>query len=182
MTYSKTTTADDRRVYELGSDSRVLRNALGCFATGVCVLTAMSKDGVPVGLTLNSFTSVSLEPPLVLACIARTVSSLSTIEASDHFAINVLQSNQQDVSTIFATRVEDRFSKVTWTAGTNGTPIISDALASVECSRHAVHDGGDHIILVAHVDRANFDPGQKPLLYFRGNYRNLDVKPAESED
>ena len=133
----------------------------------------MKNGEEPIGLTVNSFTSVSLDPPLVLACVARTSSSLETLEACENFIINVLHIDQEDISKVFSSRVEDRFSKIEWTQGQNGAPAIDTALAVIECSQHAVHDGGDHIILVGQVQRANYDSQKDPLLYFGGKYRRL---------
>lgn len=162
------------KVYEQGSDTRLLRDVLGCFATGVCIVTALTQDGKPVGLTVNSFTSVSLDPPLVLACIARTSTSIDTLQTCEHFSINLLQTDQEEISNVFAKRGSDRFSEVIWSAGENGSPLIDQSLAIIECTQHAVHDGGDHIILVGKVVTAKFDPDKDPLLYYGGQYRHLN--------
>ena len=159
--------------YRQGSDARTLRDALGCFATGVTVVTALDEDGQPVGLTANSFTSVSLDPPLLLVCIAKTASSLGALEAAENFAVNVLHIGQQPTSNLFAKSGEDRFSGTPWSRGHNGAPLLSGALANFECRRHALHEGGDHVILVGEVVRARFEPRRDPLLYFRGKYRRL---------
>ncbi|MDP1556244.1 MAG: alpha/beta fold hydrolase [Hyphomonas sp.] len=159
--------------YRSGSDARTLRDALGCFATGVTVVTAFDENGAPVGLTANSFTSVSLDPPLLLVCIAKTSGSLKAIQTTDHFAVNVLHIGQQPASSLFALPGEDRFRQTPWKRGRHDAPILSNALANFECHRHQMHDGGDHIILVGEVLRATFDPRRDPLLYFRGKYRRL---------
>lgn len=159
--------------YRQGSDARTLRDALGCFATGVTIVTTMDEDGQPVGLTANSFTSVSLDPPLLLVCIAKTASSLAALEASENFAVNVLHIGQQPTSNLFAKSGEDRFSATPWSRGHNDAPLLSGALANFECGRHALHEGGDHVILVGEVVRARFEPRRDPLLYFRGKYRRL---------
>lgn len=159
--------------YRLGSDARTLRDALGCFATGVTVLTARDDTGQPVGLTANSFTSVSLDPPLLLACIARTAASADVFRSTSTFAVNVLHIGQQPTSIRFSRRDEDRFGATPWEAGLDGTPILTGSLATFECARHAVHEGGDHIILIGQVERARFEPRRDPLLYFRGKYRRL---------
>ena len=159
--------------YRQGSDARTLRDALGCFATGVTVVTALDEDGQPVGLTANSFTSVSLDPPLLLVCIAKTASSLAALEAAETFAVNVLHIGQQPTSNLFAKSGEDRFAGTPWSRGHNDAPLLSGALANFECRRHALHDGGDHVILVGEVVRARFEPRRDPLLYFRGKYRRL---------
>ena len=159
--------------YRSGSDARTLRDALGCFATGVTVVTAFDTGGEPVGLTANSFASVSLDPPLLLVCIARTSSSLKALESAGHFAVNVLHIGQQPASSLFAVPGEDRFRQTPWQRGRHDAPVLSNALANFECRRHQMHDGGDHIILVGEVLRATFDPRRDPLLYFRGKYRRL---------
>lgn len=159
--------------YRQGSDARTLRDAMGCFATGVTVVTALGAEGEPVGLTANSFTSVSLEPPLLLVCIAKTSGSLKVIEAAEHFAVNVLHIGQQPISNTFARPGEDRFANAPWQRGQYDTPLICGALASFECARHSLHDGGDHVILVGRVERAKYDPRRDPLLYFKGRYRRL---------
>ena len=156
-----------------GSDQRTLRDALGCFATGVTVVTAKGADGTPVGLTANSFTSVSMDPPLLLVCPARNANSMSALHAVDHFAVNVLHIGQQNVSNIFATSREDRFGQTAWEEWDTGAPIICNSLASFECRKHAEYDGGDHVILVGEVMRVRFAPQRDPLLYFRGKYRRL---------
>jgi flavin reductase (DIM6/NTAB) family NADH-FMN oxidoreductase RutF len=159
--------------YREGSDARTFRDALGCFATGITVITAMTPEGVPVGLTANSFTSVSLDPPLLLVCIANSVSSAETMRNAPRFAVNVLQIGQQPTSNRFAGKGEDRFAQTPWAVGEYGTPVLTGSLSSFECDRHAVHDGGDHFILVGHVLKAMFEPQRDPLLYFRGKYRRL---------
>lgn len=159
--------------YRLGSDARTLRDALGCFATGVTIITGNDSAGLPVGLTANSFTSVSLDPPLLLACIAKTAASSEVLSAADHFAVNVLHIGQQPTSIRFSRRGEDRFGATPWEPGLHGTPVLTGSLATFECARHAVHEGGDHVILIGQVERARFEPRRDPLLYFRGKYRRL---------
>ncbi|MGB3318673.1 alpha/beta fold hydrolase [Sphingopyxis granuli] len=159
--------------YRAGSDARTFRDALGCFATGVTVVTAIDPDGVPIGLTANSFTSVSLDPPLLLVCIANSSGSAAILRGADHFAVNVLQIGQQPTSNRFAGKGEDRFAATPWEIGEFGTPVLVGSLGSFECARDAVHEGGDHFILVGRVLKAIFEPRRDPLLYFRGKYRKL---------
>jgi len=159
--------------YRTGSDPRTLRDALGCFATGVTVVTCLDSGGRPVGLTANSFTSVSLDPPLLLVCVAKAAASAGPLTVAEHFAVNVLQTGQQPDSITFSTRVEDRFGRTEWACGEHGPPILRQSLSVFECARTAVHDGGDHWILVGEVKKASFEPGLDPLLYFRGSYRRL---------
>jgi flavin reductase (DIM6/NTAB) family NADH-FMN oxidoreductase RutF len=159
--------------YRSGHDPRTLRDALGCFATGVTVVTCVSDDGIPAGLTVNSFTSVSLDPPLLLVCLAKQAASAAPLTAAQSFAINVLQTGQQPASIRFATRDEDRFGTTPWSRGEGGAPILEESLGVFECERYAVYDGGDHHILVGRVVKASFDASLDPLLYFRGRYRRL---------
>ncbi len=159
--------------YRSGSDARTLRDAMGCFATGVTVVSALRADGIPVGLTANSFTSVSLDPPLLLVCIANSANSKAALESATTFAVNVLHIGQQPTSNLFARPAEDRFAETPWEPGQHDVPLLLGALANFECRRHAIHEGGDHIILVGEVVRAKFDPRRDPLLYFNGKYRRL---------
>ena len=156
-----------------GSDARTFRDALGCFATGVTIITAMDGDGQPIGLTANSFTSVSLDPPLLLVCVGNNAGSAAVLRDAERFAVNVLQIGQQPTSNRFAGKGEDRFAHTPWEVGEFGTPVLTGSLSSFECARDAVHDGGDHFILVGRVLKAMFEPRRDPLLYFRGKYRRL---------
>ena len=162
-----------RQEYRSGHDPRTLRDALGCFATGVTVVTCLNGEGHPAGLTVNSFTSVSLDPPLLLVCIAREAASASALTSAANFAVNVLQTGQQPASIRFSTRDEDRFGTTPWSCGEAGAPILKDSLGVFECERFAAYDGGDHHILVGRVVKASFDARMDPLLYFRGKYRRL---------
>ena len=159
--------------YRTGSDQRTLRDALGCFATGVTVVTCFDADGCPFGITANSFASVSLDPPLLLVSVHKLAASAPALTAASHFAVNVLQTGQRPASIRFSTRDEDRFGPNDWSPGEYGAPVLGDSLSVFECERHAVHDGGDHHMLVGHVLKASFDPTLDPLLYFRGCYRRL---------
>lgn len=159
--------------YRSGHDPRTLRDALGCFATGVTVVTCLDEAGKPAGLTVNSFTSVSLEPPLLLVCVHKMAAATAALITATHFAINVLQNRQQPASMTFSRRVEDRFGDTPWSCGEAGAPILKDSLSVFECERFAVYDGGDHHILVGRVVKASFDASLDPLLFFRGSYRRL---------
>jgi flavin reductase (DIM6/NTAB) family NADH-FMN oxidoreductase RutF len=162
-----------RHEYRSGHDPRTLRDALGCFATGVTVVTCLDTNRDPAGLTVNSFTSVSLDPPLLLVCIAKNAASAGSLTAAANFAISVLQTGQQPASIRFSTRDQDRFGATPWSTGEAGAPILKDSLGVFECERFAVYDGGDHHILVGRVIKASFDASLDPLLYFRGSYRRL---------
>ena len=159
--------------YRSGHDPRTLRDALGCFATGVTVVTCLNDEGEPAGITVNSFTSVSLDPPLLLVCLYKQAASALALTKASHFAINVLQTGQQPASITFSTRVEDRFGSTSWSCGEAGAPILKDSMGVFECENYAVYDGGDHHILVGQVVKASFDASLDPLLFFRGRYRRL---------
>ena len=159
--------------YRSGHDPRTLRDALGCFATGVTVVTCLQPSGEPAGLTVNSFTSVSLDPPLLLVCLNKEAASAGPLTQASHIAINVLQAGQQPASIRFSTRDESRFGATSWSCGEAGAPILKDSLGVFECENYAVYDGGDHHILVGRVVKASFDASLDPLLYFRGRYRRL---------
>jgi len=162
-----------RHEYRSGHDPRTLRDALGCFATGVTVVTCLDDQEKPAGITVNSFTSVSLDPPLLLVCLHKLAAATVPLTAANAFAVNVLQREQQPASITFSTRVEDRFGTMAWSCGEAGAPILEESLCVFECERFAVHDGGDHHILVGRVVKASFDAGLDPLLFFRGSYRRL---------
>ncbi|HET6526121.1 flavin reductase [Sphingopyxis sp.] len=159
--------------FKAGSDPRTLRDAMGCFATGITIVTALDAAGTPVGLTANSFTSVSLEPPLLLVCIANTAGTAPILRDAAHFGVNVLQIGQQPTSNRFAAKGEDRFANQPWAPGQTGVPLLGGSLVSFECQRESLHEAGDHFILVGRVVRAQFEPHRDPLLYFRGKYRRL---------
>lgn len=166
--------ADDRPPRG-GVDPMTLRQALGAFATGVTIVTSRTQDGAPIGLTANSFTSVSLDPPLILFCLDKRAGSLPVFEASDCFAINVLHIGQQDASNLFMSKTEDRWRSTAWETWDTGAPILQDAMACFECEKHSAFDGGDHRIFVGRVKRVWFDPARDPLLYFQGRYRRVHV-------
>ncbi len=159
--------------FKAGSDPRTLRDAMGCFATGVTIITALDAAGQPVGLTANSFTSVSLDPPLLLVCIANTAGTAPALRGATHFGVNVLQIGQQPASNRFATKGEDRFANLPWAPGQTGVPLLESSLVSFECEGESLHEAGDHFILIGRVVRAQFEPHRDPLLFFRGKYRRL---------
>lgn len=151
-----------------GFDPRAFRAALGCFATGVTVITAQA-DGRRVGVTANSFNSLSLEPPLILWSLVKTSSSYPTFEAASHFAVNILAHDQIDLSNQFARRSEDKFAGLDVTEGAGGCLLLPDTCASIQCVRENILDGGDHWILIGRV--CAFDSSEHaPLLYHRGAY------------
>ncbi|MGE0272585.1 MAG: flavin reductase family protein [Alphaproteobacteria bacterium] len=154
-------------------DQRSLRNALGCFATGVTVITGCGVDGSLLGFTANSFNSVSLEPPLVLFSLDKRANSLGAFFESHHFAVNVLADDQRALSGNFARPHPDKWNNIAYTTWETGCPILIGALASFECHTRERYDGGDHVIFVGEVQHMATDPSKKPLLYFRGAYGKL---------
>lgn len=150
-------------------DPKLFRQLLGCFPTGVAVVTTCNADGSPAGLTCNSFSSVSLEPPLVLFSLRKASSLLPTFVESGSFAINILSQSQDALSGRFASsRIADKFESVAWRRGPLGTPLVDDCLASFECSVHARHEAGDHVIFIGEVEQCSHQAGHTPLLYHAG--------------
>ena len=156
-----------------GSTARCeLRNAFARFATGVTVVTARIPDAPPVGVTVNSFTSVSLDPPLILWSLSRKARSLPVFLAASHFSINVLSEEQQALSERFAGSVEDRFDGVDWTTGATGAPLLSGCLAGFECLNSKHMEAGDHALFIGSVERYHSRAGA-PLLFFASRYGAL---------
>lgn len=151
-------------------DERQLRDALGRFATGVTVVTTLTPDG-PLGITANSFASVSLDPPLVLWSPARKSARFTAFEAAQHFAIHVLSRGQQALAERFA-RAGDAFAGLDLGAGLGGTPLLQGCAACFECRHAAGHDAGDHLIVVGEVLRLE-EADLAPLVYYRGGYGGL---------
>lgn len=149
-------------------DEKKFRQALGRFTTGIAVATTCRTDDSPVGLTINSFSSVSLNPPLVLWSLGKNSPSRTDFEEAGHFAINVLGADQIALSNCFA-RPGDKFAEVDWTPGVTKAPLISGCIATFECKIAFCYDGGDHVIFVGEVE--NFDCAEgEPLLYADGRY------------
>ena len=151
-------------------DSAAFRQVLGHFATGVTVITA-STDAGPVGLAVNSFTSVSLDPPLVAFCAAHSSSTWPHIQNAGHFCVNIVAEDQEEVCRLFATKDADRFTSITWrTATHSGAPIIDDVLAWIDCTIDAEHEAGDHVIVVGRVQELGVEREGKPLVFYKGGY------------
>jgi 4-hydroxyphenylacetate 3-hydroxylase, reductase component len=150
------------------ADLRAFRNGLGQYATGVTVVTARHENQ-QAGLTANSFSSLSLNPPLVLWSIGRSSRSLPIFEAAEYFAVNILSSDQIDISQKFSSAVEDKFAGVTWKPGSFGSPILDGTVSLFECKRQVVHNGGDHLIIVGSVERCRVNRGS-PLIFVQGRY------------
>jgi 3-hydroxy-9,10-secoandrosta-1,3,5(10)-triene-9,17-dione monooxygenase reductase component len=150
-------------------DDRHFREVFGHFATGVTIVTSMDQ-GTPVGLAANSFTSLSLDPPLVLFCIANSSTTWPRIEASKKFAVNVLGEDHQDLCRLFAQRGADRFEHAGWHQGVSGSPVLDDAIAYIDCEIEAQYPGGDHQIVVGRVIDLDMSQDARPLIFFKGSY------------
>ncbi|MEO0973304.1 MAG: flavin reductase family protein [Pseudomonadota bacterium] len=155
------------------SQRRRLRDVLGAFATGVTVVTARRPEGGPVGLTVNSFTSVSLTPPLVLWCLSKESSVLEAFEQSSHFAVNVLSAQQEALARRFASPIADKFAGIDGLrSGAGEAVLLPDCIAYLECARRYTYDGGDHVILVGEV-LAIDSTDEAALLFHRGQFATL---------
>jgi flavin reductase (DIM6/NTAB) family NADH-FMN oxidoreductase RutF len=150
------------------------------FSTGVAIATVVDARGAPHGMTVNSFTSVSLEPPLVLICIDHKARIHEQFMTCNAFALNILREDQQELSTHFARPADDRFGAVDWTAGETGVPLIPEVLATMECVVDRRIESGDHTILIGEVVNAVRHEG-RPLIYFSSSYRSLNY-PEEGEN
>lgn len=146
------------------------RDALGMFATGVTIVTARNAQGAFIGLTANSFNSVSLTPPLVLWSLSRTAGSLAAFSTGSHYAINILSADQQDLAKQFASRDNDRFSGVKFELGSGGAPLLQGAAATFECFNRSRYEEGDHVIFVGEVERCAHRSGASPLLFHGGKF------------
>lgn len=154
-------------------DPRAFRLALGRFATGVAVVTASTADGAVVGMTMSSFNSVSLDPPLVLFSVARSAYSLPAMRAAKGFGINILGQHQEELSDRFARALEDKWHAVEHRRGAHDAPLLAGAIAHFECEPYARHDGGDHEIFLARVLQFSTPDAGDPLIFFRGRYHAL---------
>ncbi len=148
------------------------RSACAKFATGVAVVTTLAPSGDPHGLTINSFCSLSLDPPLVMIAIARDCVFLQHFESSGHFAVNILSEHQRDLSNRFAQLPEGRFTGVAWRSGATGSPLIEGALAVLECNTVQVFDTGDHRVLIGEAIAVEIGEG-RPLVFFGSDYSGL---------
>lgn len=158
-------------------NSQRFRKVLGNFCTGVTVIASCDGD-VPVGFACQSFAALSLEPPLVLFCPAKTSRTWPIIERSGHFCVNVLADGQRAVSSVFGRGGPDKFAEMRWQAAPSGAPILDGVLTWIDCSVETVHDAGDHYIVIGRVHTLG-DPGETgPLLFYRGAYGNLIPEAA----
>lgn len=149
------------------------RRSLGCFATGVTIVTAPTVEGPPIGMTVSSFNSVSLDPPLILFSIAHTARSLEELRRAPAFAVNVLAADQIELSNRFARPSDDKWVGIEFEPGHGGAPLFPGSAGSFECEPYAVYDGGDHEIFVGRVLHHRADSEATPLLFHGGSYREL---------
>jgi len=156
-------------------DEASFRTVLGHFATGVTIVTSMDGD-TPCGLAANSFTSVSIDPPMVLFCAAKDSSTWPKIKAAGSFAVNILGDDQEDICRVFATRGADRFSRIGWRAsGGSSSPLLHEALAYVDCTIENEYDAGDHVVVIGKVIELGVTAKGGPLLFYRGGYGRFEA-------
>jgi flavin reductase (DIM6/NTAB) family NADH-FMN oxidoreductase RutF len=152
--------------------SEQFRHACGRFATGVAIATVVDVNGVPHGLTVNSFSSVSLDPPLVLVCLGHAIAAIDAFRQATHFGLSILGADQVALSERFARKLDDRFDSLAWRRGEMGVPLLRGTIAAMECESRHRFEAGDHDILVGEVMRAEWND-EPPLLYFASDYRSL---------
>lgn len=150
------------------------RSALGTFATGITVITTRGEDHL-FGMTANAFSSLSLDPPLVLVCVISDTTGAEMIQGNGIFAVNILGSNQEPISRYFASKDRprglDAFSEIAHKTAATGSPILEGAAGFLDCRLHATHDAGDHVIFIGEVLALGFDPEVQPILFHAGRYR-----------
>ncbi|MGY1682817.1 flavin reductase family protein [Geodermatophilus sp. SYSU D01176] len=159
-------------------DAHTMRDVLGHFASGVTVVTAQGDEG-PIGFTCQSFSSLSLDPPLVAIAPARTSRTWPRLRALGRFCVNVLAEDQSDLSARFARSSTDKFAGVSWWPSRLGQPVLEHVVAWIDCELWAEYDGGDHTLVAARVLDLGADPGRRPLLFHRGAYGLLETPAAE---
>ncbi len=157
------------------SDLRQLRNAFGTFLTGVTVVTSRESSGIPRGFTANSFTSVSLDPPMLLICVDKSADGFDVFTQQPGFSINILTEDQVEISGLFASKRSDKFDLVEWTESESGYPLLTGGCAWFDCKRHKTIDAGDHVIIIGEV--LSYDYNDKiGLGYVRGGYMSLSLE------
>jgi len=154
-------------------DPSEFKRACARFATGVSIASVCDTDGTPHGLTVNSFTSVSLGPPLILICLGHEASVINYFRAASHFAVNILAEDQRKLSERFARKGHDRFDGLAWHPGHTGVPLIDDVLATIECGLHQRFTSGDHDIFVGEVLDTRVRADARPLVYYATHYHSL---------
>jgi len=158
-------------------DQAGYRKTLGSFLTGVTVVTTTDETGEPTGFTANSFTSVSLDPPLILVCLAKTSFLCTAFSQSKSFVVNILSDQQTEISTLFSSPVRDRFSQANWRKERTGSPVIDGVIAWLDCETQNIIDAGDHVVLMGEVVAFDYSSAS-PLGFLRGNYVQLALEQA----
>jgi len=153
------------------------RDALGCFGTGVTIITARTAEGELLGVTASSFNSVSLDPPLVLFSLHKKAYSLPAYLKASGFAVNVLTQGQEEMSNRFARALEDKWANTDYDTWETGSPILPGCLANFDCETSATYEGGDHMIFLGRVLRMRCHPKGEPLMFYRGGYSRLELLP-----
>ncbi len=166
-------------------DAQTFRKVLGHFPTGVAVITAVDRAGAPVGMAVGSFTSVSLEPPLVAFLPDKTSTSFPRIREAGSFCVNILADDQESVCRAFATKGADKFAGISWRPAPSGAPLLGGALGWIDCDIDTIHDAGDHYIVIGRVNHLQAVTASSPLLFFKGGYGKLSSPslsaPAEPD-
>ncbi|MFE5700010.1 flavin reductase family protein [Rhodococcus koreensis] len=176
MNAQQSVVVDEERMIDPG----LFRTILGHFPTGVVAVTAIGDNGAPVGMAVGSFTSVSLDPPLVAFLPDRSSSTFPKIRAAQRFCANVLASGQQNICRSMSRKGTDKFADVDWTATPSGMPRILGSLAWIDCEIDAVHDAGDHYIVVGRVEHLELDTPESPLIFFQGGYGGFSADEAKA--
>ncbi len=156
------------------------RKALGCFATGVTIVTTLDGGGRPVGLTVNSFNSVSLDPAIILWSLRRTSSNLQNFLECRSFCVNVLSEDQEDLARQFAVSSQEKFDGVKWRHAPSSAPRLNDCTAYFDCRLFGNHDGGDHVIFLGEVEEFGSRASRPPLMFVNGEFTSLDAKKGNS--
>lgn len=162
-------------------DPQEFKQALGCFATGITIITGVTVEGVRFGLTASSFQTVSLAPPLVLYSVRRGAASIKLVKDSGRFCVNVLRHEHADLALRFASPIADRFEGREWHTSERGSPILPDAIASFDCNVWRMYDGGDHEIIIGEVAAIRRSHEGDPLLSFRGQLRPISTEPVSDQ-
>jgi 3-hydroxy-9,10-secoandrosta-1,3,5(10)-triene-9,17-dione monooxygenase reductase component len=163
---------------EAAARARKFRDVLGLFCSGVTVVTSIS-EGRPVGMTCQSFSSVSLEPPLVMFCPAKTSRAWPLMQRAGYFCVNILGHGQAEVSNAMATKGSDKFDGIGWGTAATGAPLLDDVIGYVDCTVHQVVEAGDHYVVIGRVKELGFGAEDgKPLLYYRGSYDTITGQPS----
>lgn len=154
-------------------DARIFRDTLGLFVTGVTIITTVGEDAEPIGITANSFNSVSLTPPIILWSIGHAARSLPMFRRAEHFAVHILRDDQQDLSQRFAKSNSDKFAGLNIAIGHGGVPLLPNCAACLQCRLFAQHEAGDHVLFLAEVIDISSDKTARPLVYHGGRYVEL---------